>query len=291
MANFGGFKFEPVPMIPESQEPLNRWTNTDGRRCEICNMPWAGDGMLESKYEGPYAACVGGFVRPMDEVSQDRAKAPQWDGKTLRKGTRQCPQWRASSLGASNPVAEYQPPPKKATLLESEQARVKGEVDAWIRRFMDASGKVGGVAIQGPTGVGKTMILRDYLLPKIRREGYSAELYTALELHQCLADNYNNNPGIVVDSLTSWRLLIIDDLGAEPPNQPEHMRAIIEGLYNHCESPSAETVVIFTTNLTGKDIEARYGARALDRISGHCSKRIGGMMFKFDPSTPSFRRV
>ena len=127
-----------------------------------------------------------------------------------------------------------------------------------------------GWILQGGVGSGKTT--RALIASRL----CGVEMASAAELFDLFA-----SAGVVSAArIPGWRAscrcdgcdLIIDDVGAEPPSmriygEPRHPLAeILEARLNLW--PRVRTYL--TTNLTGEDLEARYGARVASRLAGAC---------------------
>lgn len=137
------------------------------------------------------------------------------------------------------------------------------EVAEWLK---DNQGR--GLLLHGHVGMGKT-ILAKYVLPKL-----------ILDIHHKVV-----HPVDAVDldrnmpEYEKYHLISIDDLGCESISA---YRDLAFGkLLDRCEKQGG--LMIVTTNLTGEQIQERYGDRIFDRLIG-LTKRI---LF----TGPSFRRM
>lgn len=118
-----------------------------------------------------------------------------------------------------------------------------------------------GLLMHGKCGTGKTMFGR-YILPLmiLGHFGLVVKCYDAIEMNS------------KYDEIFGRKLLSIDDIGTEciMVNYGEK-RLIFSELIDLSEKNSK--LLILTTNLTDKELEAKYGERVLDRIKS-TTKRV-----------------
>lgn len=122
----------------------------------------------------------------------------------------------------------------------------------WIkggRKWLLLSGKVGN----GKTTAGRAAFLT---LKKTGLAGLDKNAYDIALLYREI--NRNPRAAIEYDNIARCPLLFLDDLGTE-----SNATALSEILY---ERYNNMRFTIFTTNLTGAELAAKYGARIFDRF-------------------------
>lgn len=128
-----------------------------------------------------------------------------------------------------------------------------------------------GFMLLGNVGVGKTTIMKgiQLLLNNLKynnKIGCSLRMHTAKEIIGYARNNYNNSFPV----LENEPLLAIDDLGEESLEQMDYGTVttpvidLIEYRYDR------RLFTCFSTNLTLKEIQAKYGDRVYDRLNEMC---------------------
>ena len=120
----------------------------------------------------------------------------------------------------------------------------------------------------GPTGLGKTH-LSTALARRIIERGFDVYYTTALQMfadfeHARFGTDLGMESVVSLDRYTSCELLILDDLGTEVSNQ--FTNSCLYMVLNERINKGLPTVI--STNLTGKEIKARYTDRIASRILG-----------------------
>jgi len=127
-----------------------------------------------------------------------------------------------------------------------------------------------GILICGGVGSGKTQFLK-IIQQALLLNGKSFRMFNCIEIEQEIRFggdyvNYDNGE------------ICFDDLGAEPlesvmfGNRVIPMSEILQRRYNRRENGKTH----ITSNLTMKEIEARYGSRVCDRLKETCNLVIFG---------------
>ncbi len=120
----------------------------------------------------------------------------------------------------------------------------------------------------GPTGLGKTH-LSTALARRVIERGFDVYYTTALQMfadfeHARFGTELGMESVVSLDRYTSCELLILDDLGTEVSNQ--FTNSCLYMVLNERINKGLPTVI--STNLTGKEIKARYTDRIASRILG-----------------------
>ena len=120
----------------------------------------------------------------------------------------------------------------------------------------------------GPTGLGKTH-LSTALARRVIERGFDVYYTTALQMfadfeHARFGTELGVESVVSLDRYTSCELLILDDLGTEVSNQ--FTNSCLYMVLNERINKGLPTVI--STNLTGKEIKARYTDRIASRILG-----------------------
>lgn len=120
------------------------------------------------------------------------------------------------------------------------------------------------VMMIGDTGLGKTH-LSLAIANVVMKNGFSVLYSSAPDLFRTLQNEYYKryeNQNDTMDTIMQSDLLIIDDLGAEMDNQ-----FTVSTLYNIINMRmNFQKPVIISTNLSLKEIEARYSSRIASRL-------------------------
>ena len=119
------------------------------------------------------------------------------------------------------------------------------------------------VYIAGPTGVGKTYLLR-CMAKELIEHGYLIKIVTAFKLNQDFKEFNKNLNDEILNSYLESEILFIDDLGTEPV----YKNITIECLYliiNERKMRKLPTVI--TSNLDLSDIRDIYDERIYSRIA------------------------
>lgn len=130
-------------------------------------------------------------------------------------------------------------------------------------------GKSGSFLFLGATGLGKTHLSSAVARVVIEKGAYvvyesSITLLGDFEARRFGGNGYTNDSGDDIDRYTECDLLIIDDLGCEISNNFS-----ISCLYNIINSRIIRhKSTIINTNLTDKELRARYTDRIFSRILG-----------------------
>lgn len=129
-------------------------------------------------------------------------------------------------------------------------------------------GEVQNLLLIGPTGLGKTH-LSTSAAAVIINKGYDVVYDSAVNIfgafeHERFNRAYNSTEKPITDKYFDCDLLIIDDLGVETTNQ-----FTVSCLYNLINTRLAsDKAMIINTNLTLKEIRAKYDARIVSRLLG-----------------------
>ena len=120
----------------------------------------------------------------------------------------------------------------------------------------------------GATGLGKTH-LSTALARRVIERGFDVYYTTALQMfadfeHARFGTDMGMESVVSLDRYTSCELLILDDLGTEVSNQ--FTNSCLYMVLNERINKGLPTVI--STNLTGKEIKARYTDRIASRILG-----------------------
>ena len=120
----------------------------------------------------------------------------------------------------------------------------------------------------GATGLGKTH-LSTALARRVIERGFDVYYTTALQMfgdfeHARFGTEFGMESTVSLDRYTNCELLILDDLGTEVSNQ--FTNSCLYMVLNERINKGLPTVI--STNLTGKEIKARYTDRIASRILG-----------------------
>ena len=165
---------------------------------------------------------------------------------------------------------------------------IRPEIRAYAKASLERSGAKPVLVVSGPTGTGKTrsakIILRwwgmrmSYLRAVPREKIVFAEMVFAMSMvdpSRSLATLFvaggsfteAREAAAEIGRMVRPDLLIVDDLGREPKWCPADTMS--SGLCDLLDARvEARRNTILTTNLTGKEIGNRYGARLRSRLLG-----------------------
>ena len=128
------------------------------------------------------------------------------------------------------------------------------EVIQWLS---NSEGK--GLLMTGSNGRGKTVILKGVLPLIFKSRGYILRVLNSGEIDYKTFHSYLDSKAfIAIDEMGKDN--IINDYGTK--SDP------VEAAIDHCEDRIK--MLLMTSNLTAKEIQARYGNRTLDRIKRLC---------------------
>lgn len=141
-----------------------------------------------------------------------------------------------------------------------------------------ADNKGKGLFLYGNCGQGKTL-LANYILPAVLYYYWNnrkvVNYYKMVDANKKLSE------------VISKHIIILDDVGVEEPymeygNKVNAFSEIMDAVEHKGK------LIIITTNLNAKDIEARYGTRTLERIIATC-KPICFNLCKYSDNCDSFK--
>lgn len=162
---------------------------------------------------------------------------------------------------------------------EVHSARILAAVDGWRWGH-------GSLVLLGPTGIGKTtaavalvsrLVSEASALPSGHRRARAAHSVLFTSAQRLANARRESGLGIgrpsLVERACRVRLLVIDDLGAEPPGDVE-IGAILDERYG------SQRPVVVTAGLTKGDLATRYSAAFLRRVR-ECGRREGVVVEDF----------
>lgn len=132
-----------------------------------------------------------------------------------------------------------------------------------MKKWCNSNFKKNLVYLAGPTGVGKTYLIRCMANELIER-GKVVKIVTAFALNQDFKNFARTNDDSILNSYTSGEVLFIDDLGTEPIYRnitQEFLYLVIN------ERKMKGLPTILTSNLSMEDVRDRYDERIFSRIA------------------------
>jgi DNA replication protein DnaC len=151
------------------------------------------------------------------------------------------------------------------TPMDAELRAAMREVAAYVRGMPDNVMAGAGLLFSGLTGRGKTT-LAVAALGEALACGLSGAFVTATGLIERLDEPHNEHRTGYVHRILGVRLLVLDDLGAEAAS--DRNRARIDWLAT--ERHNSGRALIVTTNLSPRDLAARYSDRVASRWAEAC---------------------
>lgn len=205
-----------------------------------------------------------------------------------------CPNY-SEKVKADKLAEDLEAMPEQKELKEAGKkfAEAQAKVANWV--FSLNSGKpTGSGVIAGPTGTGKTTILKNVLRDVVmagKKPNWILFPSFLKDLKATYDKNYQgpSESHIMLD-LFDCDLLVIDDLGAERLSGKEN-EWVIDILFSILNEAieSGRFAIAISTNLTSEDIKARYGDRNYSRLIQLATEHPHGFMINL-VGTPDFRK-
>lgn len=150
---------------------------------------------------------------------------------------------------------------------DNQNAKLSAAMRNYVKHFADFRKFGKGLLLYGPCGTGKTFYAA-CIANALIDIGYTVKMTNFSSLINTLQSKFDDRQD-VIDSLCTYSLLIIDDLGAERNSEymQEQVFNIIDARYR-----SGKPMII-TTNLEGKDFKNPQDegrARIYDRLMERC---------------------
>ncbi len=121
------------------------------------------------------------------------------------------------------------------------------------------------LVFSGKIGTGKTL-LAEAMTREMIRNGYAAIMLSAMEFNKLLVKVHTSHYSecdILLNDIMTADMLVIDDLGTEPPYRNitcEYLLLVLE------ERSRKKLATVITTNLSGEKIMHRYNERIYSRL-------------------------
>lgn len=155
---------------------------------------------------------------------------------------------------------------------ESDRERMAKWI-AYLKNYCETFPKdTRSMLFSGGTGLGKTFV-SSCVAKALSERGFVTVFGSAYDLLRKVEDeHFGREEGDTLDSLISADMLIIDDLGSEPPSQfyESTLYNILNGRINR------RRPLIISTNLSQTELEKRYHDRISSRVVGFAPLRFSG---------------
>ena len=150
---------------------------------------------------------------------------------------------------------------------DRENEKISDALIKYCDNFAEFKAAAKGVLLYGPVGTGKTF-LAACVANRLIEKGYSVHIEKLTDIVERMQEGYGKTK-TVLDELTKYDLLIIDDLGTERDTafMNEKIFSVIDARYN------VGLPFIITTNLTGEQMQTPKSLefeRVIDRIFERC---------------------
>ncbi len=150
--------------------------------------------------------------------------------------------------------------------------KIYDKIKVYCEKFTPSSAK--NIVISGDVGTGKSF-LAGAIVTQVEKAGYNPIFITAQNLNNVFL-KYHTAPidekSFYSSLLCDCDLLVIDDLGCEPPFKNVTNEYLLMVL---CERTAKSLPTIITTNLSQNQLLDRYGDRVLSRLN---DKRRGSFI-------------
>lgn len=237
---------EIIKNAQENQRRKNSYRDESGLlRCRDCGQP------LETYVEAM------GEVLPVVCACDVRAEEAQKQAEQRAKAERTAENSPLYDAGYDGCTFERDAAPDSPA---SRQSR------AYVEHWAEMEQKNFGLLFAGPLGTGKSYYAAA-IVNALRARGVSALIVTASRLINSVRSA--KNPQEIIDSLNKFRLVALDDLGAE--RDTDYAVEQLENFVN-CRSLRKKPLIV-TTNLPKKDLDSSANtayARVFDRVKVMC---------------------
>ena len=147
--------------------------------------------------------------------------------------------------------------------------------DQLIQYMLDNKDNNRGLVIMGEVGVGKTLITNYLTSTKYIKPGRVNKIFSDI-MCKIAGKNMDLIAALINDHYFKNTLYLLDDVGTE--NNVNNYGIILDYVENYIDQAyvnystrdSNYGKLIMTTNLTPKELETKYGHRAMDRINEFC---------------------
>lgn len=150
--------------------------------------------------------------------------------------------------------------------------KIYDKIKVYCEKFTPSTAK--NIVISGDVGTGKSF-LAEAIVTQVEKAGYNPIFITAQNLNNVFL-KYHTAPidekSFYSSLLCDCDLLVIDDLGCEPPFKNVTNEYLLMVL---CERTAKSLPTIITTNLSQNQLLDRYGDRVLSRLN---DKRRGSFI-------------